>query len=181
MASRNLRNSRARWRRCTGQSPGRSWRPARRRGTWCRGARNHGCAAPLGPGAEAKVVWCGPGLGSGKTVYLLDEPTTGLSFQLCRPAGGAAPVGGRRQYGNPHRAQPGRHQELRLGHRSGPRRGDSGGKLIATGTPEKLAMMSRSLTGRYIKDVLKACAPAAAGRNTSDPEPMGLHVVLNKS
>ena len=63
MASRNLRNSTARWRR---------WHwpitlpvlasKAAKRG-WCRGARNHGCAAPPGPGAGATAAWCGPDLG----------------------------------------------------------------------------------------------------------------------
>jgi hypothetical protein len=50
----------------------------------------------------------------------------------------------------------------------GPGAGDSGGKLIATGTPEKLAKMSRSLTGRYIKDALKA----ANTHNGAAPEPV---------
>ena len=56
-----------------GQSPGRSWRPTRRRGTWCRGARNHGCAAPPGPGAGATAAWCGPGPESGLLVHAQDQ------------------------------------------------------------------------------------------------------------
>jgi hypothetical protein len=55
----------------------------------------------------------------------------------------------------------------------GPGAGDSGGKLIATGTPEKLAKMSRSLTGRYIKDALKKNALKAANtQNGAAPEPV---------
>ena len=101
---------------------------------------------------------------TGKTVYLLYEPTTGLSFQDCAALLGVL-----------HRLMDAGNTVILIEHNLdviknsdwvidlGPGAGDRGGKLIATGTPEKPAKMSRSLTGRSIKDVLKAYAPAAAG------------------
>ena len=106
---------------------------------------------------------------TGKTVYLLDEPTTGLSFQDCAALLGVL-----------HRLVDAGNTVILIEHNLdviknsdwvidlGPGAGDSGGKLIATGTPEKLAKMSRSLTGRYIKDALKA----ANTHNGAAPEPV---------
>ena len=48
----------------------------------------------------------------------------------------------------------------------GPGAGDKGGNLIATGTPEQLAANSKSLTGKYLKKVLKKPRPAANSSKT---------------
>ncbi len=53
-----------------GQLPCPTWCPARRTATWCRGERNHGCAArpgpvPSGPVTWAAGAWCDPGPESG--------------------------------------------------------------------------------------------------------------------
>jgi excinuclease ABC subunit A len=37
----------------------------------------------------------------------------------------------------------------------GPEGGDEGGKIVATGTPEEIAKISKSYTGQYLQKVLK--------------------------
>ena len=44
----------------------------------------------------------------------------------------------------------------------GPEGGDGGGKIVATGTPEKVAEVAESHTGRYLKEMLNARKVAAA-------------------
>ena len=60
---------------------------------------------------------------NGRSVYVLDEPTTGLHFEDIRKLLHGAPgPGGQGQHGHHHRAQPRRHQERRLDRGPGPRR-----------------------------------------------------------
>ena len=107
---------------------------------------------------------------TGKTVYLLDEPTTGLSFGDCAALLGVL-----------HRLVDSGNTVILIEHNLdiiknsdwvidlGPGAGDKGGRLIATGTPEQLAANAKSLTGKYLKRVLAAPRPAAspAGAKTS--------------
>ena len=59
---------------------------------------------------------------TGRTLYMLDEPTTGPPLPRHREAArGAARAGRQRQHGGGDRAQPRSHQDRRLGHRHGPR------------------------------------------------------------
>ena len=46
----------------------------------------------------------------------------------------------------------------------GPLGGDRGGEIVAEGTPEEVARVEASLTGRYLRKKLARRAPAAAKR-----------------
>ena len=93
---------------------------------------------------------------TGKTIYLLDEPTTGLSFEDCAALLRVL-----------HRLVDSGNSVLLIEHNLdviknsdwiidlGPGAGDQGGRLIATGTPEQLAHNPDSHTGRYLKQVLE--------------------------
>ena len=92
---------------------------------------------------------------TGKTLYLLDEPTTGLSFEDCAALLRVL-----------HRLVDAGNTVILIEHNLdviknadwiidlGPGAGDLGGELIAKGTPEELAGMPESVTGRYIQDLV---------------------------
>ena len=92
---------------------------------------------------------------TGKTVYLLDEPTTGLSFEDCAALLGVL-----------HRLVDAGNTVILIEHNIdvmknadwlidlGPGAGDKGGDLIATGTPEELANHASSVTAPYLKAAL---------------------------
>ena len=92
----------------------------------------------------------------GHTVYILDEPTTGLHLadidQLLRV------LYRLRDMGNTvivieHNLDVIKTADYLLD--LGPEGGDRGGKLIASGTPEEVAKVKGSHTGRYLKKYLK--------------------------
>ena len=49
----------------------------------------------------------------------------------------------------------------------GPEGGEAGGEVIATGTPEQVAEVDESATGRYLRDVL----PKKAARKKASAKP----------
>jgi excinuclease ABC subunit A len=93
---------------------------------------------------------------TGKTLYLLDEPTTGLSFEDCAALLRVL-----------HRLVDGGNTVILIEHNLdviknadwiidlGPGAGDLGGQLVATGTPEQVAKVKKSFTGQYLKPILK--------------------------
>ena len=92
---------------------------------------------------------------TGQTLYILDEPTTGLSFEDCSHLMRVL-----------HRLVDAGNSVVLIEHHLdliksadwlidlGPGAGDKGGDMIAQGTPEDLAAMDHSLTGDYLRGVL---------------------------
>lgn len=118
-----------------------------------------GQPAPTLSGGEAQRVKLASELSkraTGKTLYLIDEPTTGLSFydvhQLLNVLQRLVDKG---------------NSILVIEHNLdvircadwvidlGPEGGDKGGELIAEGTPEDIVKNDKSYTGIYLKQVLK--------------------------
>ena len=46
----------------------------------------------------------------------------------------------------------------------GPEGGEAGGEVIATGTPEQVAGVATSYTGRFLRDLVEATEPAPKPR-----------------
>ena len=99
---------------------------------------------------------------TGRTLYILDEPTTGLHFEDVRKLLEVL------------------HELVELGNSViviehnldvvktadhvidiGPEGGDKGGTVVAVGTPEEVAEVEASHTGRYLKEMLKPKSVAA--------------------
>ena len=92
---------------------------------------------------------------TGKTLYILDEPTTGLHFadvkQLMEVINRLVDSGNTVimiEHNLDVILQADRLVDL------GPEGGDRGGEIVAVGTPEEIAESSRSYTGKYIKEML---------------------------
>ena len=92
---------------------------------------------------------------TGKTLYILDEPTTGLSFEDCAALLRVL-----------HRLVDAGNTVVLIEHHLdmiknadwiidlGPGAGDKGGYVIATGTPEEMMSAEGSYTGQYLRKVL---------------------------
>lgn len=93
---------------------------------------------------------------TGKTIYILDEPTTGLHtadvhklvdvLQLLVDSGNTVVV-------IEHNLDIIKSTDYIID--IGPEGGKKGGKIIATGTPEEIATCKKSYTGKYLKEMLK--------------------------
>jgi excinuclease ABC subunit A len=94
---------------------------------------------------------------TGKTMYILDEPTTGLHFEDVNKLVAIL-----------QRLTDGGNSVLVIEHNldvikcadylidMGPEGGDGGGRVVAEGTPEELAQAPESYTGKYVKESLEA-------------------------
>ena len=99
--------------------------------------------------------------GAGRTLYILDEPTTGLHFhdiaQLLRVL---------------HQLRDAGNTLIVIEHNLeviktadyvvdlGPGGGERGGRIVASGTPEAICSVAESVTGAYLKPLLEAVAAA---------------------
>ncbi len=96
-------------------------------------------------------------LGSGgHTLYILDEPTTGLHFEDIRKlivVLNRLADGGNTLVIIEHNLDVIKCADWLID--LGPEGGEGGGRVIATGTPEDVAKVKASHTGRYLKSVLK--------------------------
>jgi len=93
---------------------------------------------------------------TGQTLYILDEPTTGLHFhdvaQLLKV------LERLREHGNTvviieHNLDVIKRADWLID--LGPEGGSGGGEIIATGTPEDVSRNARSYTGQFLKPLLK--------------------------
>jgi len=99
---------------------------------------------------------------TGRTLYILDEPTTGLHFEDVRKLLEVL-----------HELVESGNSMIVIEHNLdviktadhiidiGPEGGDGGGHVVATGTPEEVANVPESHTGRYLKDMLRLKKVAA--------------------
>ncbi len=100
---------------------------------------------------------------TGRTLYILDEPTTGLHFEDVRKL--LEVLHELVEQGNTvvvieHNLDVIKTADWIID--IGPEGGDGGGRIVATGTPEKVAENPRSHTGRYLKEMLEARRRVAA-------------------
>ncbi|RKT34542.1 excinuclease ABC subunit A [Roseovarius halotolerans] len=99
---------------------------------------------------------------TGRTLYILDEPTTGLHFEDVKKLLEVL-----------HELVESGNTVVVIEHNLdviktadhlvdiGPEGGDGGGEIVAVGTPEEVAEVERSHTGRYLKEMLAARKVAA--------------------
>lgn len=119
-----------------------------------------GQAAPTLSGGEAQRVKLANELSkrqTGRTLYLLDEPTTGLHFDDIKQLLAVL-----------HRLVEKGNSVMVIEHNLdviktadwiidlGPEGGKHGGQIVAEGTPEEVARKTASLTGKYLRPYLKS-------------------------
>ncbi len=117
-------------------------------------------------GGEAQRVKLAAELGkvaTGKTLYILDEPTTGLHFADIEKLLEVL----QRLVDNGNTVLVIEHNLDVIKQADwivdlGPEGGDAGGELIATGSPEQIAAVDESFTGRFLRELLPAREMAAA-------------------
>ena len=117
-----------------------------------------GQSAPTMSGGEAQRVKLSRELGkrqTGRTLYVLDEPTTGLHFEDIE-----------RLLGVLQRLVDGGNSVIVIEHNLdvikcadwvvdlGPEGGAGGGQVVATGTPESVAKVKASHTGRFLSRII---------------------------
>jgi excinuclease ABC subunit A len=132
-----------------------------------------GQPAPTLSGGEAQRVKLATELSrraTGKTLYLIDEPTTGLSFydvhklmdvmQRLVDKGNSILV-------IEHNLDVIRCADWIID--LGPEGGDRGGEIVACGTPEEVAAHPSSHTGRYLKQVLAQHPPEPRAEPQAEP------------
>lgn len=95
-------------------------------------------------------------MSTGRTIYILDEPTTGLHFEdinMLLNVLNRLVEKGNTVIVIEHNLDVIKTADYIID--LGPEGGDDGGRVIATGTPEQIAKVSQSYTGQFLKESLK--------------------------
>jgi excinuclease ABC subunit A len=94
---------------------------------------------------------------TGRTIYVLDEPTTGLHFEDIRKLLGVLTKlvqGGNTVIVIEHNLDVIKSADWIID--MGPEGGSGGGTIVATGTPEQVAAIEKSYTGQFLKPLLSS-------------------------
>jgi excinuclease ABC subunit A len=137
-----------------------------------------GQSAPTLSGGEAQRVKLAAELqkrSTGRTIYVLDEPTTGLHFEDIRKLLGV--LQSLVDKGNTvivieHNLDVIKTADWVID--MGPEGGSGGGRVIATGTPEEVARVGESHTGTFLGPLLapaKVAAPVRGRRKAAATVP----------
>jgi excinuclease ABC subunit A len=138
-----------------------------------------GQPAPTLSGGEAQRVKLASELqrrSTGRTVYILDEPTTGLHFEDIRKLLGV--LSRLVDQGNSvivieHNLDVIKTADWIID--MGPEGGSGGGQIVAEGTPEQIAVSTGSHTGTFLKEILtdrlptKTAKPKTKAKTTAKP------------
>jgi excinuclease ABC subunit A len=117
-----------------------------------------GQSSPTLSGGEAQRVKLSRELSkrsTGRTLYILDEPTTGLHFEDIRKLLGVLDrlvAGGNTAVVIEHNLDVIKTADYVID--VGPEGGDGGGQIVAAGTPEEVAQVAASYTGQFLADIL---------------------------
>ncbi len=132
-----------------------------------------GQAATTLSGGEAQRVKLATELSkvaTGNTLYILDEPTTGLHFadvQRLLDVLGRLVDAGNTVVVIEHNLDVIKTADHLID--LGPEGGEEGGELVATGTPEEVAAVAGSYTGRFLAELVEPAKPKRAPRKRREP------------
>jgi excinuclease ABC subunit A len=132
-----------------------------------------GQAATTLSGGEAQRVKLATELSkvaTGNTLYILDEPTTGLHFadvQRLLDVLGRLVDAGNTVVVIEHNLDVIKTADHLID--LGPEGGEEGGEVVATGTPEEVAAVPGSYTGRFLAELVEPAKPKRAPRKRREP------------
>jgi excinuclease ABC subunit A len=105
---------------------------------------------------------------TGDTLYILDEPTTGLHFadvQRLLEVLGRLVDAGNTVVVIEHNLDVIKSADQLID--LGPEGGEAGGEVVATGTPEQVAEVQSSYTGQFLRNLLEPAPVARRARGRS--------------